>query len=94
MVEILKRRGFGGLFADEMGLGKTVQVLAFFSQLKLQKPFLIVVPTSLIFNWQREIEKFLPSAASIATKAKTDCAGSTAAKANDFNLVYPTSHRF
>ena len=52
---------FGGLLADEMGLGKTVQVLAFFSLLKLQKPFLIVVPTSLLFNWQREIEKFLPS---------------------------------
>lgn len=52
---------FGGLLADEMGLGKTVQVLAFFSLLKLEKPFLIVVPTSLLFNWQREIEKFLPS---------------------------------
>ena len=55
--------GFGGLLADEMGLGKTVQVLAFFSLLKLQKPILIVVPTSLLFNWQREIEKFLPALA-------------------------------
>lgn len=52
---------FGGLLADEMGLGKTVQVLAFFSLLKIQKPFLIIVPTSLLFNWQREIEKFLPT---------------------------------
>lgn len=52
---------FGGLLADEMGLGKTVQVLAFFSLLKRQKPILIIVPTSLLFNWQREAEKFLPT---------------------------------
>ncbi len=60
-LNFLKQGGFGGLLADEMGLGKTVQVLAFFSQLAIDGPLLIVVPTSLIFNWQREIEKFLPS---------------------------------
>jgi hypothetical protein len=46
--------------ADEMGLGKTVQVLAFLSRIERKKPSLIVVPTSLIFNWKKEIEKFLP----------------------------------
>ncbi|HEY2810936.1 MAG TPA: DEAD/DEAH box helicase [Rhabdochlamydiaceae bacterium] len=51
----------GGLLADEMGLGKTVQVVAFFSQLQLTGPSLIVVPTSLLFNWKREFERFLPS---------------------------------
>ncbi len=63
-LKFLDEEGFGGLLADEMGLGKTVQVLAFFSQLygiSILEPILIVVPTSLIFNWQREIEKFLPS---------------------------------
>lgn len=59
-LKFLSEGGFGGLLADEMGLGKTVQVLAFFSQLLVQKPLLIVMPTSLVFNWQREIEKFLP----------------------------------
>src|SRR5581483_11101820 len=59
-LKFLSDGGFGGLLADEMGLGKTVQVLAFFSLLKRQKPILIVVPTSLLFNWQREAEKFLP----------------------------------
>jgi SNF2 family DNA or RNA helicase len=54
--------GFHGLLADDMGLGKTVQVLAFLSTLDLKAPCLIVVPTSLIFNWKREIERFLPSA--------------------------------
>ena len=53
----LYKQGFHGILADEMGLGKTVQVLAFLSQIKLA---LIIVPTSLIFNWKNEIEKFLP----------------------------------
>ncbi len=52
---------FHGFLADDMGLGKTVQVLAFLSRLELSAPVLIVLPTSLIFNWQKEIEKFLPA---------------------------------
>jgi superfamily II DNA or RNA helicase len=52
---------FHGLLADDMGLGKTVQVLAFLSQLEPCDPILIVLPTSLLFNWKREIERFLPS---------------------------------
>lgn len=60
-LEFLRESNCGGLLADEMGLGKTVQVLAFISQLSLEKPCLIVVPTSLLFNWRREFERFLPS---------------------------------
>lgn len=54
---------FHGILADDMGLGKTVQVLAFLSRRPLQAPVLIIVPTSLLFNWKREIEHFLPSCA-------------------------------
>lgn len=53
--------GFHGILADDMGLGKTVQVIAFLSTLKIENPVLIVVPTSLIFNWKKEFERFLPS---------------------------------
>ena len=53
--------GFHGLLADDMGLGKTVQVIAFLSQLTLKAPVLIVMPTSLIFNWRCEIDKFWPN---------------------------------
>lgn len=53
-------RSFSGLLADEMGLGKTVQVLAFLSTLNHSTSTLIIVPTSLLFNWKKELEKFLP----------------------------------
>lgn len=52
--------GFHGILADEMGLGKTIQVLAFLSRLSLTKPILIVLPTTLLFNWKKEIQCFLP----------------------------------
>ena len=55
----LYESGLNGLLADEMGLGKTVQVLAFLSHTKGRT--LIVMPTSLLYNWKREIEHFLPS---------------------------------
>ncbi|WP_192821310.1 DEAD/DEAH box helicase [Rufibacter sp. LB8] len=55
---------FGGCLADDMGLGKTVQVLAFFLVQQQRHPHttnLVVVPTSLLFNWQEEIQKFAPT---------------------------------
>jgi SNF2 family DNA or RNA helicase len=51
---------FSGILADDMGLGKTVQVLAYLSLIKSKNPVLIVVPSSIIFNWRKEIERFLP----------------------------------
>jgi superfamily II DNA or RNA helicase len=52
--------GFHGILADDMGLGKTIQVLAFLSRLEITHPILVVLPTSLLFNWRKEIEHFLP----------------------------------
>lgn len=54
----LYQNGFSGLLADDMGLGKTVQALAFLTTIK--GPALIIAPTSLLFNWQREIARFCP----------------------------------
>ncbi|HEY0793316.1 MAG TPA: DEAD/DEAH box helicase [Chthoniobacterales bacterium] len=49
----------GGILADEMGLGKTLQALAYLST--LPGPSLVVCPASLLFNWQREAQRFVPA---------------------------------
>jgi hypothetical protein len=63
-LNFLDEFNFGGCLADDMGLGKTIQIISFMlSQKEKHKKAtnLIVVPTSLIFNWIREVEKFAPS---------------------------------
>ena len=57
--------GFGSILADDMGLGKTIQVISVILHCKNQgllsdQKVLIVAPTSLLSNWQKEIEKFAP----------------------------------
>lgn len=58
----MKDLGFGALLADDMGLGKTVQVITtLLAGLNLSNnPCLIVCPTSLLGNWQREFTRFAP----------------------------------
>ncbi|HBH22519.1 MAG TPA: hypothetical protein DDY13_03765 [Cytophagales bacterium] len=60
-LNFLHQFGWGGILADDMGLGKTLQILTFLSIRKSKTPSLIVVPTTLMFNWENEIEKFCPS---------------------------------
>ncbi|QGU96758.1 ATP-dependent helicase [Clostridium bovifaecis] len=63
-LKTLSKCGFGGILADEMGLGKTLQTIAFIeSELKEKEgmPSLIIVPTSLVYNWQDEIERYAPN---------------------------------
>ena len=52
--------GFGGILGDEMGLGKTLQAITFILS-NIPSKTLIIAPTSLIYNWSNEIEKFAPS---------------------------------
>ncbi len=58
---------FNGILADDMGLGKTVQALAYLLYLKQKQdqdqphlPTLVIAPTSLMGNWKREAERFVP----------------------------------
>ena len=66
-LHFLKEYKFGGILADDMGLGKTVQVLTYLQSQREQTSAgneaasLLVVPKSLIANWQRESEKFTPN---------------------------------
>ena len=63
-LQFLRAAGLGGVLADEMGLGKTVQTLAYLAIEKasgrMDRPALVVVPTSVLPNWRREAERFTP----------------------------------
>ncbi|GAA1785797.1 DEAD/DEAH box helicase [Agromyces lapidis] len=61
----LHRHGLGGILADDMGLGKTAQTLALVAHAKGRSdasasPFLVVAPTSVVSNWERESARFAP----------------------------------
>jgi superfamily II DNA or RNA helicase len=61
----LRENGVGGVLADDMGLGKTLQTIAHLLAEKeagrMTRPSLVVAPTSLVRNWEREIARFAPS---------------------------------
>jgi superfamily II DNA or RNA helicase len=61
----LRACGVGGILADDMGLGKTLQTIAHVVMEKesgrLDKPALVIAPTSLTSNWRRELRRFAPS---------------------------------
>lgn len=58
-------KGFGSCLADDMGLGKTIQILTLILKLKedtwLKNPALVICPTTLVGNWEKECKKFAPS---------------------------------
>lgn len=61
-INYLYENNLGGCLADDMGLGKTLQTIAMLARIypKTKKPSLLVMPKSLLFNWQSEIRKFAP----------------------------------
>ncbi len=64
-LHFLREYGFGGILADDMGLGKTIQMLAYLQsqrdQAEVTSAALLVVPKSLLTNWQRESANFTPN---------------------------------
>ncbi|MGD9569565.1 MAG: SNF2 helicase associated domain-containing protein [Sedimentibacter sp.] len=56
----LAKYSLGGILADDMGLGKTLQVISLLSSENSKMPSIVVCPTSLVYNWKSEIERFSP----------------------------------
>ncbi|MEL6579247.1 MAG: DEAD/DEAH box helicase [Cyanobacteria bacterium J06621_12] len=84
--------GLGACLADDMGLGKTVQLIGFLLNLKqqklLKKPTLLVCPTSVINNWEREVKKFAPKLKAMIHHGNSREQGKAFAKAvKGINLV-------
>lgn len=61
----MREQQFGACLADDMGLGKTVQTISYllhtFQALEAEEPALIICPTSVLGNWQKELARFAPS---------------------------------
>ena len=67
-LKALSESGLGGILADDIGLGKTLQVLALIlsEKEKSKAPALVIAPTSLVYNWVLETEKFAPELKAVA----------------------------
>jgi len=64
----LYRAGMGGILADDMGLGKTIQIIALLLWIQRndqKEPALVIAPSSLVYNWQAELERYAPSLHSV-----------------------------
>jgi superfamily II DNA or RNA helicase len=59
-LQALAELGFGSLLADDMGLGKTLQAIALLAGRQDGGPHLVVCPTSVVGNWERELARFAP----------------------------------
>ncbi len=64
-LDFLHRWNLGACLADDMGLGKTIQFIAFLLHLQhtsqLERPYLLICPTSVLGNWEREVKRFAPT---------------------------------
>ncbi|MGN0180934.1 MAG: SNF2-related protein [Candidatus Ornithomonoglobus sp.] len=92
----LSAMGMGGILADDMGLGKTLQVIAYIHGIKPDKPVLIVAPSTLIYNWQREIERFTPDADSIIISGPKESRAELIKNIDEYEFVitsYPLLRR-
>jgi SNF2 family DNA or RNA helicase len=83
----LKEFNFGGILADDMGLGKTLQVLTFIKSLDSAKPSLIICPTSLLFNWENEINKFFPNTKILTIKGNINDRKNAISHINRYEIV-------
>ena len=82
----LNRLGLGGCLADDMGLGKTIQVLSLLLLMKREAepgPHLLVLPASLIANWQSEAARFAPSLSLLVAHSSVTPARDLAALTTD-----------
>ncbi|TDA69732.1 MAG: ATP-dependent helicase [Clostridia bacterium] len=91
----LTRYGFGACLADDMGLGKTIQLLAWLLYLKEEGeaggPVLLVCPTSVVGNWEREATRFAPDIAVMVHHGPERLAGEALARAaRGYDLVLTT----
>ena len=80
---------FGGILADEMGLGKTLQVITLILSgwETSEKPSLIITPSSLMYNWKREIEKFAPNLKALVVRGEPGHRELLIEKSSEYDVI-------
>lgn len=94
-LEFIRASGLGGILADDMGLGKTVQVLSCCAAILEERPdarFLVVAPTSVVDNWKREANRFVPTMSVATVTGTAKRRGSTLTDAIDGASLVVTSY--
>ncbi|MBI3961734.1 MAG: DEAD/DEAH box helicase [Deinococcus sp.] len=96
----LRRWGLGACLADDMGLGKTIMLIALLlheqEQNRLHRPALLICPTSVVSNWERELARFAPSLRVLVHHGAGRRSGDLAQAAGAHHLVistYALAHR-
>ncbi|MCH4284968.1 MULTISPECIES: SNF2 helicase associated domain-containing protein [Bacillota] len=82
--------GFGGILADDMGIGKTIQIITLLEDEKAHHPesqSLVVCPSSLILNWQSEIEKFSETLTSLIITGSSEDRKTKIANSRDYDVL-------
>ncbi|MBE9139862.1 DEAD/DEAH box helicase [Nodosilinea sp. LEGE 07088] len=92
----LEQWGLGACLADDMGLGKTIQLIAFLLYLQdngwLDSPVLLVCPTSVLGNWEKEVKRFAPKLKTLLHHGDRRAKGSTFANAAQGQHLVITSY--
>lgn len=81
--------GFGGILGDEMGLGKTIQAITFILS-TLPSKTIIITPTSLLYNWGNEFEKFAPSINWVVANGSKDERANILNDINKYDVIITT----
>jgi SNF2 family DNA or RNA helicase len=92
----LEQWGLGACLADDMGLGKTIQLIAFLLYLQdndwLETPVLLVCPTSVLGNWEKEVKRFAPKLKTLVHHGDRRAKGSSFAKVAQGQHLVITSY--
>jgi len=83
----LSKYSLGGILADDMGLGKTLQVISLLSSDRSSKPSVVVCPTSLVYNWKSEIERFSSNISTLIIAGNSSERLNLISSINSYNLI-------
>ena len=85
----LSKYSFGGILADDMGLGKTLQTISLllYEKASDHKPSIVICPTSLVYNWKSEIEKFSPEMTTLIVAGTQGQRSELISSIDDYDLI-------